>query len=166
MFKDLRLTGGDAAGDGVGRAAVKGCPEGIVALDAAAELYFQAGAGCNLLQSGEILRSARLGAVQIDQMQTLHPGILIGAGHVERLRVIHLAAVVIAFGKAHAAAFNYIYGWDYLDHSAKKFLSMCSPTGPLFSGWNWQAKKLSRESAALKVMPWVDLAMVSAQSSG
>jgi hypothetical protein len=48
----------------------------------------------------------------------------------------------------------------------RKFLRMVSPTGPLFSGWNWQAKKLSRDSAALKVTPWVAVAMVSAQISG
>ena len=35
-------------------------------------------------------------------------------------------------------------------YSSKKFLMICAPTAPLFSGWNWVPKKLSRPSAPLK----------------
>ena len=35
----------------------------------------------------------------------------------------------------------------------RKFLRISSPIGPLFSGWNWQPRKLSFCSTALKKWP-------------
>ena len=61
------------------------------------------------------------------------PGGLQGSGG-------HLVdGVEVPLSETDTAPVLHINGRQY-DHrlSSPKFLKICSPTGPLFSGWNWQ----------------------------
>ena len=47
-----------------------------------------------------------------------------------------LLVSVVALRETDAAAVDDIYGGNDFYHSSRKFFNLCSPTSPLFSGWN------------------------------
>ena len=79
----------------------------------------------------------RLGAVEVYHVQTLVADVLKLEGHLQRMTVDGLL-VVVAFCQAHTLSVDNVYGGYQFYHNARKFLMICSPTRPLFSGWNWQ----------------------------
>ena len=70
-------------------------------------------------------------------MKAIHSGILECQRHIERQRVIDLAAAIVTLAQPDAASFDYIYCRYDFNHSSRKFLIINAPTSPLFSGWNW-----------------------------
>ena len=145
----LRLTHGNAPHGHHGGSRSKRFLDILLTLDATTEVDRQARGLCDTAQHRIVDDVLGLGTIEINDMQTLETQAL----KLTRLRhgilVVDLLLTVVAFGQPHTFAADDIYGWDqFYVHSSRKFRRICSPTLPLFSGWNCTVQKLSRCMAA------------------
>ena len=112
-------------------------------LDASAEVNHEVCGAGDGSQHMVVDHVARLGSVEVDHVKALEAESLELLGLCHRVFVVDGLAVVVALGEAHALAVDKVYGWYKFYHGhcrrSKKLRNMRSPTGPLFSGWNWQA---------------------------
>ena len=116
-------------------------------------------------------RIARLGGVEIDDMD---PGRSRGgevAGDRDRVVAVDRLVVVVAGAQPHDPAAEQIDGGIEVDHAAlrqtsTKLLSSRRPGRLDFSGWNWAAKTLPERNAALIVVPYSTVAATTSGSSG
>ena len=69
-------------------------------------------------------------------MQTLHASFLKLLGHRNRIVGIDGFLGIVAFRQAHAFPFDDVNSRYQFNHKLRKLLMICSPTLPLFSGWN------------------------------
>ena len=94
-------------------------------------------------------------AVQVDHVQAAYAPTFEPFGHFQRILVVDLFTLVVALGETHALPVDDVYGRNQFYHkpvseSSMKFFNIRSPTFPLFSGWNWVAKKFPFCKEALK----------------
>ena len=120
----------------------------VIAFYSSAEIDFKPCSIRNTLEHIVVDNMFRLCAIEIDDMQTVESQSLKLPRLSHRVIVVHRFLSVVAFGESHTLATDKIYSWNNVNHSSKKFLRMCSPTLPLFSGWNCVAQKLFMCNAA------------------
>ena len=112
-----------------------------------------------------VVLGARERAVEIDDVDALGAGLGELGAQPPRLVVIDHRGVAQAVGEAHRLAAEQIDRGEDL-HERTKFSSRRSPTRWLFSGWNWQANRLSRRIAAQNRPPQSHSSTVTPGSAG
>src|SRR5262249_53849084 len=105
-------------------------------------------------------------AVEIDDVQPIGAAARELADQLDRPIVEHRGALALALLETNRAAGEQVDRREQLHARSTKLRRICSPTDWLFSGWNWQAKMLSRRIAAVSRMPWSAWSATSDRSSG
>ena len=97
-LEQLRLQSGHAACDGVCGSGRKNAIQRRCTADSAAPFQLAGNGAGNGFQDLQVGRSAGFGSVQIDQVDALHSGVGIAAGHLRRHAVVGFLAAVISLG--------------------------------------------------------------------
>ena len=108
----------------------------LVGLHASAKVHDELCLASDTAQHGVVHHVAAARSVQIHQMQAAETQLLEAASQRHGVVGIHFLRVVVPLRQAHALAVDEVNGGYQLNHSLRKFLNICSPTLPLFSGWN------------------------------
>ena len=105
-------------------------------------------------------------AVEVDDVEAIGAAGRELADQLDRPVVEHGGAVAATLLEADGAAGEQVDRREQLHARSTKLRSICSPTDWLFSGWNWQANRLSRRIAAVSGMPCSVSSTTSDRSSG
>ena len=120
---------------------LKGQPYVAFTFDPSAKIDFKRGTDFgNCFQRGYVHNVFGFCAVKVYHMQAAEAHVNELPGYIRWTFSVHLFAVIISLCQSYALSLYEVYGgYQFYVHSSKKFLSIASPTFPLFSGWNWQA---------------------------
>ena len=134
-LKEFGLDGSHTAHHSIARPGLEHLCERLGTFYATAPLYLGPRHGRQLAQCVEVLGGGGFGTIEVDHMNAVQPMRHILAYHVDGAGVILFFLRIIALRQTHTAAVYQVYCGKY-GHKLIKFLSMRSPTSPLFSGWN------------------------------
>ena len=133
LQKQIGLLQGDAATGNLPGAVLEGDPYCFVGLDASAKIDLQRGLRGDGVQDMVVDDVLRLCPVEVHQMQVADAVGFKFFRYLQRVLVVDLFCVVIAFGEADTLASDDVDGRDD-SHNLRKFSNIRSPTLPDFSG--------------------------------
>ena len=133
------MSHGYAAHGNHGSPGIKSLADVFLGLDATAKVDGKTGGLGNGAQHTVVNNVLGLGTVKVYDVQTPEAQLLKAAGHFYGVIAVHLLGIVVALGKPYALPMYNVYCRNELYHRLRKLCNICSPTLPLFTGWNWVA---------------------------
>ena len=167
---DGRRANGDRADHDASRTRGEHRGDRVHVAQAAADLHRDRHGTADLAHQMRLQRPASARAVEVDDVQPRRAGRGPGSRDRDGIVAVHRLPVELALHEPDAAATAQV-DRRIDDHArprttATKFSRRRSPTAWLFSGWNWQAKTLSRTTLEANSTPYGVAVATSAGSAG